>query len=1014
MRVVVSVKPIPGGGQASQAARYIAYSDRDEAREGKEPRRLYSAKENSLSFWKAERVLTEGRAPAKDEVIHITVSFREVDFERLGADEPSRQEALKEVSREAVTEIAGELRTSDMRWVAGIHRNTDHPHIHLLFHRGYIDHETGREKWLTRLPEELLPRRAGDENGVEKIHPGSFIQAFETSLDRAQERARQTVQMREQAGNGLADTRADKRQEPRKERWMTPDELLLEAARLNPSIAGRELIQEIILRGPEREPEERPEALDIRAAFKTPGLDDTDYRTQPEQADWLGKHSRELRHLYERGAQIKDDVLIIPAEEYELPEERDEPFITSLSYAYAQIQNPRLATEFHALARTIAGETASPEMEREVFRYYYAQIRGGDHSVERIVELEKTLGEMRLLADEMSKLETRDSAEVAPPEILPEEPRAAGFDEDREAEINSPIFNMAARKIRLGDESLRLPAGLTFEVKERLVTKALPAIDKLIEGGARRDVIIAGINEKIYDKELSDEEREERFKGGVFLKAYVNERLKDPETRALNKSAEFRLTHSKIINARTSEELSRVAENFLRENHQRDAALNLHQADPEFHLKPETAPLSARERNLLFFGRAPEHHTQEMRELRHFWGLSRTERAERVKALREGNLAPSTVLKDMVEELESRRTLPAIRHYQATILNEEMRSPGPLDLRRMFERLPPHERTFLIERAEEKKQLIARSQPPVRDTPSAPPQAIPASGARPFASIPRESDSYREYMASMGAIESRLLNEAVRQRQKDSGNYVMTRENNLLSITEARALLPQEERVRIRERARNLAWEQLAPPEVFAQEPEPAARRLSDTVAHLQEETQQRARVAHQALNEFVREKIRFNGGKETLSADSAPKLASADTERLNALKGYAARIREELYRGFESLDSLRREIEKPRSHDDIGRSQQGELDPNREQVLLLNGHFAGKDLQLANGGHFEFERSSTADEHARGRESHPWMVDSDQKWHFDSVRDLAEPTPAQVANEDFERAHDHDFGYDR
>jgi relaxase MobL-like protein len=1013
MRVVVSVKPLPGGGQASQAARYIAYNDRDESREGKEPRKLFSAKDNSLSFWKAERVLTEGRAPAKDEVLHITISFREENFERLGAGESSRQDALKEVSREAITEITGELRADDMRWVAGIHRNTDHPHIHLLFHRGYLDRETGREKWLTRLPEEMLPHREGAENSAEKIHPGSFIQAFETALDRAQERARQTVQTREQADKSLAGTRTDERPEPRKEQRMAQDELLFEAARRNPSIAGREVIQEIILRGPAREPEERSEAIDLRAAFKTPGLDDSDYRTQPEQADWLGKHSSELRDLYERGAQIKDDVLIIPAEEYELPEDRNQPFITSLSYAHEQISNPQQATGFHALARAIAGETASPEMEREVFRYYYSRIRWADPS-ERPDELEKTLGEMRLLADEMSKLETRDSIEVAPPEISIEETRAAGFDEDREAEINAPTFNTAARKIRLDDEALRLPAGLTFEAKERLVTKALPAIDKLIEGGAKRDVIIAGINEKVYDKELSDEEREERFKSGVFLKAYVNERLKDPETRALNKSAAFRMAHAKIINARTPEELSQVAENFLRENHQRDAALSLHRADPESHPKPETAALSARERNLLFFGRAPEHHTPEMRELRHFWGLSRAERARRVKALREGNLAPAPVLKEMVEELESRRTLPAIRHYQATILNEEMRSPGTLDLRRMFERLPPHERTFLIERAEEKKRSIARSQPPTRDTAGVPSQVIPSSAARPFASIPRESNSYREYMASMGAIESRLLSDAVRQRQKDSGAIVMTRENNPLSITEARALLPQEEQVRIRERARNLAWEQLAPPEVFAQEPEPAARRLSDTVAHLQEETQQRARLAHRALAEFIRERSGFNGGKETLSADAAPKLAYADTERLNALKDYAARMREELYRGFESLDSLRREIEKPRSQDDIVRSPQAELDPDREQVLPLNGHFAGKDLQLANGAYFEAERNSTVEERAGNRESNPWMVDSDQKWHFDSVRDITEPTPAQVANNNFEHIHDHDFGYER
>jgi hypothetical protein len=1009
MRVVVSVKPTPGGGQTSQAVRYIAYSERNEAREGKEPRQLFSAKEGSLSFWKAERVLTEGRAPAKDEVTHITVSFHEEDFQRLGHDEASRQHALKEVSREAVSEIAGELRAGDLRWVAGIHRNTDHPHLHLLFHRGYLDRETGREKSLSRLPEKMLAHWAVAENDAEKIHDGSFGQAFEAALDRAQERARQTVQTRERADDGVAETRVDERPEPRKERRMTPDELLLEAARHNPSIAGRELIQEIILRSPGRE----PEMIDLRAAFKTPSLDDPDYRTPYEQADWLGKHSHELRDLYERRAQKKDGWIIIPAEEHELPGDRDQPFITSLAYAHEQIQDPRQATEFHTLARTIAGETASPEMEREVFRHYYARFRWTDPS-ERLEELENTLDEMRLLADEMSKLETRDSIEVAPPEISLEEARAVGFDEDREVEIIAPTFNTAARKVRLGAESLRLPAGLSFDAKERLVTSTLPVIDWLIEGGMKRGAIIAGINEKVNDKELNEEERKERFGIGVFLRAYVDERLKDPETRALNKSAAFRLAHANIINTRTPEELSSVAENFLRENHQRDAAFYLHQSDPEFHPKPETAPLNARERNLLFFGRAPEHHTAEMRELRHHWGLSRAERAKRVNALREGDLAPSPVLKGMGEELESRRTLPAIRHYQATILNEEMRNPGKVDLRSMFERLPPHERTFLIERIEEKKQSITRPQTPTRDPADAHPHAIPPSAARPFASIPRESDSYREYMVTMGAIESRLLNEAIRQRQKDSSHIVIMKEGNPFSITETRALLPQEEQVRIRERARNLAWEQLAPPEVFASQPEPAARRLSDTVAHLQEETQQRARLAHQALDEFVREKIGLNGRNETLSADAAPKLETADAQRLSTLKDYAARMREELYRGFESLDALRREIEKPRGHHEIGRNQQAELTSDRDQVFSLNERSAVKDLQLTNGAYFEAERNSTEEGRPGNREPYPWLVDSNQKWHFDSVRDLAEPAPAHAVNDDLGRIHDHDFGHDR
>ncbi|MGH9850591.1 MAG: hypothetical protein ACREBD_12195, partial [Blastocatellia bacterium] len=151
-----------------------------------------------------------------------------------------------------------------------------------------------------------------------------------------------------------------------------------------------------------------------------------------------------------------------------------------------------------------------------------------------------------------------------------------------------------------------------------LITRTLPVIDRLLESGRERTSVFASIDEKTYDRELGEKEREERFKVGVFLKAYVDERLKDPETRALNNSAPFRAAHKQITEARTPVELNRVAEEFLRENLRQSAALRLHHADPAARPKPETAPLNARERNLLFFGRAPEHHTPEMRELRHY------------------------------------------------------------------------------------------------------------------------------------------------------------------------------------------------------------------------------------------------------------------------------------------------------------------------------------------------------------------------------------------------------------
>src|SRR5690242_7379416 len=89
------------------------------------------------------------------------------------------------------------------------------------------------------------------------------------------------------------------------------------------------------------------------------------------------------------------------------------------------------------------------------------------------------------------------------------------------------------------------------------------------------------------------------------------------------------------------------------------------QREPLFHIS----------RNLLFFGRAPAHHTAEMRELRHSWGFTRDERARHIKALGEGRRAPSPALDKLLAELETRTTARAISHYRASILNEEMRNP---------------------------------------------------------------------------------------------------------------------------------------------------------------------------------------------------------------------------------------------------------------------------------------------------------------------------------------------------
>src|SRR5262245_6261445 len=57
----------------------------------------------------------------------------------------------------------------------------------------------------------------------------------------------------------------------------------------------------------------------------------------------------------------------------------------------------------------------------------------------------------------------------------------------REAEAAAWQFNTAARKVNLGAERLRFPAGLTAATREWLVEVKLPEIDMRIENGASLD-----------------------------------------------------------------------------------------------------------------------------------------------------------------------------------------------------------------------------------------------------------------------------------------------------------------------------------------------------------------------------------------------------------------------------------------------------------------------------------------------------------------------------------------------
>ncbi|MGE0127628.1 MAG: hypothetical protein AB7U82_06080 [Blastocatellales bacterium] len=935
---------------------------------------------------------------------------------------------------------------------------------------------------------------------------------------------------------------------------------LMELAARNPSLGGRELLQEIIERGPVLEETERLQARDSRAALAPRELDHPDYRTPVEQANWLNEHGQTMRDLYEHGAEIKGDVLVIPAEEHELGDERGAPFITTLSYALEKIDDIERAREFHELALAISGETADARTQIAVFKTYYDRIRRGEREdrfhkadeTDKAEVLARTLEEMRLIAAEMARLETRESVDTV---------QTA---EDREEEVPQGRLNTAARRISLRDESLRLPAGLSYEQKERLVSRTIPEVDRRLERGVSREAIFKAIDRtmfqpdpaeyfrklaeltgtpkdenperavskeeylesqqtllrlcqkeqlhlrelkaarvgnelepyedarlsqvenlarrlrqglgrnvsddrpdrgthsrlfvslpergvgenafrlpvssvKVYEtmakiaageklslqtwagKEgpevrlaLTEREADERSRIGAFLKTYVDERLRDPETRALNRSSAFRDARAAIFNATTTEALGRVAADLLRVNERRSEELRRHRAAPDRYPPPSVTPLNLWERNLLFNGRAPEHHTPEIRELRLNYGLSRTARAARTADLREGRIDPSETLKTILQELETRTTVRAIAHFQASILNEKMNREGSVNLHLLSQRIAPHERTFLYELSEERKRDLvrlpsARRSEVVRDNNLA---ELPVTRA--FGAIPRENRTFREYMANMGSTERRLLNEALIDRGVEFEKTVSGQSSDRLTITEARALLPESLQREIRLRARNLAWQSLVPEETFDRNPLPEAVQISDTVAYIQEHLQERASIALAARNDFIAERIRSRGidsgepktdkpssqvtpeGREQFVRSVLDSLNSTDARRLAEIDHYAAQTREDVYRAFELLDVQRRDLELVRAHDHP-RVLETDISLRIFQTQSERLAAAGTERSLARP--FDKWTPVVAAELQKGKieirsvESAPAVstlrVQSNQDWHFDSLNEV-------------------------
>lgn len=185
MAIIVRVAHTSKRG-VSGGTRYMAERDFDVERESRETRQLFSAREDNLTPWRADRFLAGDADRLNMEDLHqVIISMLPEEFERLGDTDLERVAALKEVTREAMESLSTQdLKGYESRWVGVPHLHTKLPHVHLLLHKEITNPITGEKRTLKTIPRELLAARGSTLNDEDPARLGRLSQRFRESLDK--------------------------------------------------------------------------------------------------------------------------------------------------------------------------------------------------------------------------------------------------------------------------------------------------------------------------------------------------------------------------------------------------------------------------------------------------------------------------------------------------------------------------------------------------------------------------------------------------------------------------------------------------------------------------------------------------------------------------------------------------------------------------------------------------------------------------------------------------------------
>lgn len=479
-------------------------------------------------------------------------------------------------------------------------------------------------------------------------------------------------------------------------------------------------------------------------------LEDTDGRNRSEHASHLNGHSQFVRDLYERGAVVRDGVLISPKEN---PSSSPPLAIATNEYAVKRVaailgesRARELAPQIIEYGTRIAGSFADRDTKIKVFNWIYGALEGRNeflHSGERTHEngskdnasgeekLERTLKEIARLAEEMSRLEPSDK-------LIPvDDQRSAAERADRsddnlslermyeeaitlEPEPRSPDLGESAvgyqefERIELGDTTLsRLASDMSEDELDRWIDVRLPALDEALESGTRVDSILKVFQNNVYHAAKdSPADKQSAIDDLKFASAYIEHQLRQPDSRLRHFNARYRNYAAMLEIASSRDEVMEVASKIRLEN----AKVGFQwKTLPEAEKAKTPPPLTSKEMQFLFTEASPRHYTSEMTAAKLSYMSVGNEAKTKTDALMRGEIMPSPEAAQLIESLESRvgrrqvkDSVSASKHFLQSLKtpNSELRYKNEFDHSEIYRKLPPAERDFVYQRAVLQKESL--------------------------------------------------------------------------------------------------------------------------------------------------------------------------------------------------------------------------------------------------------------------------------------------------------------------